>query len=249
MCFVFETVLVADHDDLVKDDDDVLKDLVRAVVVHVDVVVLGDVDELLVLDLLVDDAVALVDELSVVALSDADLDVSYLVDILVDSLSHDVLLEVVIIVVVSLYVVAINLYVVVVNLYVVIAVDILVVVVDTLDVVDDSVSLSLITNEVVEGDLQDVVCLFVHFCVGIREVADVVVLPELLDVDELTDILDVVVSHVVLVDLDIADPVDVIDEALCLELVDVLVVLLVLLQVLVEDVDICEEVLDDRGVI
>ena len=115
-------------------DDDVLKDLVRAVVDHV--VVLVDVEEL-VLDLLVDDAVALVDELSVVALSDADLDVSYLVDILVDPLSHDVLLEVVVVVVVSLYVVAINHYVVVVDLYVVIAVDVLVVVVDTLDVVDE----------------------------------------------------------------------------------------------------------------
>ena len=115
-------------------DDDVLKDLVRAVVDHV--VVLVDVEEL-VLDLLVDDAVALVDELSVVALSDADLDVNYLVDILVDPLSHDVLLEVVVVVVVSLYVVAINHYVVVVDLYVVIAVDVLVVVVDTLDVVDE----------------------------------------------------------------------------------------------------------------
>ena len=81
---VIETALVADHDDLVKDDDDVLKDLVRAIVVHV-VVVLVDVKEL-VLDLLVDDAVALVDELSVVALSDADLDVSHLVDLVVNSL-------------------------------------------------------------------------------------------------------------------------------------------------------------------
>ena len=41
-----------------------------------------------------------------------------------------------------------------------------------------------------------------------------------------------------------------IDEVLCLEVVDVevLVVLLVLLQVVVEDDDGCEEVLDDRGV-
>ena len=68
---VVETVLVADLVDLVKDDD-VLKDLLRAVVVHVDVVVLGDVDELLVLDLLVIDVVVSL----VVVLSDADLDVS-----------------------------------------------------------------------------------------------------------------------------------------------------------------------------
>ena len=41
-----------------------------------------------------------------------------------------------------------------------------------------------------------------------------------------------------------------IDEVLCLEVVDVevLVVLLVLLQVVVEDDDSCEEVLDDRDV-
>ena len=40
-----------------------------------------------------------------------------------------------------------------------------------------------------------------------------------------------------------------IDEVFCLEVVDVevLVVLLVLLQVVVEDGDNCEEVLDDRG--
>ena len=72
------------------------------------------------------------------------------------------------------------------------------------------------------------VCLYA-FCFGIRDVADVVVLPELLDVDELIGILDVVVVLVVLVDLDIVDLVDVIDEVLCLELVDGLVVLLVLL--------------------
>ena len=42
-----------------------------------------------------------------------------------------------------------------------------------------------------------------------------------------------------------------IDEVFCLELVDVelLVVLLVLLQVVVEDGDSCEEVLDDRGAV
>ena len=51
--------------------------------------------------------------------------------------------------------------------------------------------------------------------------------------------------------LDSVDLVDVIDEARCLELVDVelLVVLLVLLQVVVEDGDSCEEVLDDRGAV
>ena len=64
---VAEVVVVAT---LVVDDlyavvrDDVLKDLVRTVVVHVDVVFLGD-------------------ELFVVALSDADLDVSDLVDVIV----------------------------------------------------------------------------------------------------------------------------------------------------------------------
>ena len=68
---VVEVVVVAilvvdDLYDVVRDD--VLKDLVRAVVVHVDVVVLGD-------------------ELFVVALSDADLDVSHLVDLVVNSLS------------------------------------------------------------------------------------------------------------------------------------------------------------------
>ena len=119
---VVEVVVVAilvvdDLFDIVRDD--VPKDLVRADVDHV---VVGDVDDLLVLDLLVVDAAALVDELFVVALSDADLDVSDLVDVLVDSLSHDVLLKVVAVIV---------------NLYVVVASDILVVVVDTLDVVDD----------------------------------------------------------------------------------------------------------------
>ena len=56
---------------------------------------------------------------------------------------------------------------------------------------------------------------------------------------------------VVLVDLDIVGLVDVIDEVLCLELVDVevLVVLLVLLQVVVQDVGSCEEVLDDEGAV
>ena len=74
------------------------------------------------------------------------------------------------------------------------------------------------------------------------------VLPELLVVDELVDILDVVVVLGVLVDLDIVDFVDVIDEVFCLELVDVevRVVPLVLLQVVIEDGDSCEEVLDDR---
>ena len=81
-----------------------------------------------------------------------------------------------------------------------------------------------------------------HLDVDSVDVDGADVLPELLDVDELGDILDVVV---VLVDL-----VDVIDEVLCLERVDVevLVVLLVLLKVVVEDDDSCEKVLDDRGV-
>ena len=62
-------------------DNDVLRDFVRAD----DNQVVDGVDELL--NFLVVDAVALVAELFVVALSDADLDVSSLVDILVDSLS------------------------------------------------------------------------------------------------------------------------------------------------------------------
>ena len=123
---VVEVVVVAilvvdDLYDVVRDN--VLKDLVRADVDHV---VVGDVDELLVLDHLVVDAVALVDELFVVAFSDADLDVSDLVDVLVDSLSHDVLFDadldvshLVDVVVAYSFVVIVNLYVVVVNLYVV----------------------------------------------------------------------------------------------------------------------------------
>ena len=89
-----------------------------------------------------------------------------------------------------------------------------------------------------------------HLDVDSVDVDGADVLPELLDVDELVGILDVVVGVVVLVDLDIVDPVDVIDEGLYLEVVDVevLVVLLVLLQVVVEDVGSCEEVLDDRDV-
>ena len=89
-----------------------------------------------------------------------------------------------------------------------------------------------------------------HLDVDSVDVDGADVLPELLDVDELVDILDVVVVLVVLVDRDIVDLVDVIDEVLCLERVDVevLVVLPVLLQVVVEDVGSCEEVLDDRGV-
>ena len=46
---------------------------------------------------------------------------------------------------------------------------------------------------VVEGDLQDVVCLFVHLDVDIVDVDGADVLLELLDVDELVGILDVVV--------------------------------------------------------
>ena len=85
---VVVATLVVDLYDVVRDD--VLKDLVRA---DVDQVVVDGVDELL--NLLVVDAVALVAELFVVALSDADLDVSSLVDILVGSLSlsHDVLFD------------------------------------------------------------------------------------------------------------------------------------------------------------
>ena len=84
-----------------------------------------------------------------------------------------------------------------------------------------------------------------HLDVDSVDVDGADVLPELLDVDELVDIIDVVVVLVVLVDL-----VDVIDEVLYLEVVDgeVLVVLLVLLKVVVEDDDRCEEVLDDRDV-
>ena len=77
---VVATLVVDDLYDVARDD--VLKDLVRADVDHV---VVDGVDELL--DLLVVDAVALVAELFVDVLSDADLDVSSLVDILVDSLS------------------------------------------------------------------------------------------------------------------------------------------------------------------
>ena len=89
-----------------------------------------------------------------------------------------------------------------------------------------------------------------HLDVDSVEVDGADVLPELLDVDGLVDSVDVVVVLVVRVDLDIVDLVDVIDEVLCLERVDVevLVVRLVLLQVVVEDDDSCEEVLDDRGV-
>ena len=89
-----------------------------------------------------------------------------------------------------------------------------------------------------------------HLDVDSVDVDGADVLPELLDVDGLVDSVDVVVVLVVLFDLDIVDLVDVIDEVLCLERVDVevLVVLLVLLQVVVEDDDGCEEVLDDRGV-
>ena len=89
-----------------------------------------------------------------------------------------------------------------------------------------------------------------HLDVDIVDVDGADVLTEELDVDELVGSLDVVVVPVVHVDLDIVDPVDVIDEVLYLEVVDVevLVVLLMLLQVVVEDDDSCEEVLDDRGV-
>ena len=89
-----------------------------------------------------------------------------------------------------------------------------------------------------------------HLDVDSVDVDGADVLPELLDVDELVGILDVVVVLVVLVDLDIVDLANVIDEVLCLDRVDVelLVVLLVLLQVVVQDVGSCEEVLDDRGV-
>ena len=89
-----------------------------------------------------------------------------------------------------------------------------------------------------------------HLDVDIVDVDGADVLAELLDVDELVDILDVVVVRVVLVGRDIVDLVDVIDEVLCLDRVDVelLVVLLVLLQVVVQDVGSCGEVLDDRGV-
>ena len=71
---VVVVLVVDDLYDVVRDD--VLKDLVRA---DVDQVVVGD--DLVVLNLLV------VDELSVVALSDADLDVRH-VDLVVNSLSH-----------------------------------------------------------------------------------------------------------------------------------------------------------------
>ena len=62
---VVATLVVDDLYDVVRDD--VLKDLVRA-----------DVDQVVVH----------VDELSVVALSDADLDVSHLVDLVVNSLPY-----------------------------------------------------------------------------------------------------------------------------------------------------------------
>ena len=104
---VVVATLVVDLYDVVRDD--VLKDLVRA---DVDQVVVGDVNERL-----------FADELFVVVLSDADLDVSH-VDFVVNSLSLTLVDEfsavdadlyvshLVDIVVANLYVVAVNLYVV-----------------------------------------------------------------------------------------------------------------------------------------
>ena len=60
-----------------------------------------------------------------------------------------------------------------------------------------------------------------HLDVDSVDVDGADVLPELLDVDGLIDSVDVVVVLVVLVDRDIVDLVDVIDEVLCLERVEV----------------------------